>query len=242
MTRPKDTDTLPCQNLQCKYCQKEKDKNTIKHGKNPGAQKGHKDHGLKIQKQPDQTIQHKPQQCKHCQTNLTQIPGTQTDTRYKNDINIQTNLTKHNQITITCPNCQTPNTKPYPKNLTSTIQYGKGVKAISVLFTHYAMDSYDKTQKILNDIFDIPISTGTIVNHVAEFTQKAEPILNEIPQRLHNEKVLHFDETGPYVEGINSGYIRHPVVRPHMLRFIPNGVSWVRMTMVCYLGLGCGGS
>jgi len=63
------------------------------------------------------------------------------------------------------------------------------------------MVSYDKTQKILNDIFDIPISTGTIVNHVSEFTKRAEPVLNEIPLRLQEETVLHFDETGAYVDG-----------------------------------------
>jgi hypothetical protein len=40
--------------------------------------------------------------------------------------------------------------------LTSTIQYGKSIKTISTLFTHYTMTSYDKTQKILNDIFDMP--------------------------------------------------------------------------------------
>jgi transposase-like protein len=34
MTRPRDANTLPCQNLQCKHNKKEKDKNTIKHGKN----------------------------------------------------------------------------------------------------------------------------------------------------------------------------------------------------------------
>ncbi|MCL1971303.1 MAG: transposase [Candidatus Bathyarchaeota archaeon] len=62
------------------------------------------------------------------------------------------------------------------------------------------MVSYDKTQKILNDIFDIPISTGTIVNHVSEFAQKAEPVLNEIPVRLQGELVLYFDETGVNVD------------------------------------------
>jgi transposase len=171
-----------------------------KTGKKPGAQKGHKGHGLKIERQPDQIITHQPAICKHCKTNLTEIHGTQTDTRYKIDINIQTQLTQHNQITLICPNCQTINTPAFPQDLTSTIQYGEGVKAISVLFTHYAMVSYDKTQKILNDIFDIPISTGTIVNHVSEFTQKAEPVLNGIPIKLQGESVLHFDETGVNVE------------------------------------------
>jgi len=169
--------------------------------KKPGGQPNHKGHGLKIQREADQTIQHKPTHCKHCQTNLTKLNGTPTDTRYKIDINIQTQLTRHNQITITCPNCQTQNPAAFPSDLTSRIQYGEGVKAISVLFTHYAMVSYDKTQKILNDIFDIPISTGTIVNHVSEFTQKAQPVLNEIPIKLQDENVLHFDETGVYVDG-----------------------------------------
>jgi hypothetical protein len=57
------------------------------------------------------------------------------------------------------------------------------------------MVSYGKTQKILNDIFNIPISVGTIINHVAEFAEKAQPVLNEIPLKLQEEAVLHFDET-----------------------------------------------
>jgi hypothetical protein len=62
------------------------------------------------------------------------------------------------------------------------------------------MVNYDKTQKNLNDIFNIPIPTGTIVNHISKFTQKAEPVLNEIPQKLQGESVLHFDETGVNVD------------------------------------------
>jgi hypothetical protein len=63
------------------------------------------------------------------------------------------------------------------------------------------MVSYGKTQKILNDIFNIPISIGTIVNHVAEFADKAQLVLNEIPLKLQEEAVLHFDETGDSVAG-----------------------------------------
>ena len=174
-----------------------------KTGKKPGAQPRHKGHGLKIQREPDKTIQHKPDHCKHCQTDLTTLNGTLNDVRYKIDIQIQTQLTRHNQITITCPNCQTTNHATFPPDLTSRIQYGEGVKAISVLFTHYAMVSYDKTQKILNDIFDIPLSTGTIANHVVEFAEKAEPITQEIPLRLQDAAVLHFDETSGRVDAKN---------------------------------------
>ncbi|MDR2700331.1 MAG: transposase [Nitrososphaerota archaeon] len=106
----------------------------------------------------------------------------------------------YSTITTTCPNCQTQNPAAFPPNLTTTTQYGQDVKTISVLFTHYTMVNYDKTQKNLNDIFNIPIPTGTIVNHISKFTQKAEPVLNEIPQKLQGESVLHFDETGVNVD------------------------------------------
>ncbi|MDR0460932.1 MAG: DUF6444 domain-containing protein [Nitrososphaerota archaeon] len=51
-----------------------------KTGKQPGAQKGHKGHGLKITRPPDQTIEYKPTTCKHCQTNLTNNHNDTTQT------------------------------------------------------------------------------------------------------------------------------------------------------------------
>ena len=56
MTRPRDTNTLPCQNLQCRYYQKEKDKNTIKHGKNRAG--------------------HQVYKCLHCNTYFTETKNT----------------------------------------------------------------------------------------------------------------------------------------------------------------------
>jgi transposase-like protein len=174
-----------------------------KTGKKPGGQPGHKGHGLKITKEPNKTIQLKPTICKHC--NNTDFKNTNNNTiidcRYKIDIKIQTELTRYDQIETICPVCKTTNLGQYPKDITSKIQYGEGVKAVSVLFTHYAMVSYDKTQKILNDVFDVPIGVGTIVNHVAEFVHKSESVLCEIQSQLKDASVLHLDETGVYVGG-----------------------------------------
>ncbi|MCL2477742.1 MAG: DUF6444 domain-containing protein [Candidatus Bathyarchaeota archaeon] len=171
-------------------------------GKKPGGQTGHKGHGLKITQQPDQTITLKPQICKQCNnTNFADTNGAIIDCRYKIDIKIQTNLTRYEQTQIVCPNCQTTNLGQYPKGITSRIQYGEGIRAMSVLLTHYAMVGYDKTQKIFEDVFNIALSRGTIVNHVCEFAQKGEMVLNEIPAMLKDASVLNSDETGVGVEG-----------------------------------------
>jgi transposase-like protein len=83
--------------------------------------------------------------------------------------------------------------------MNSRAQYGEGVRSISVLFSNYAMVGYDKTQKILKDVFGVPISTGTIVNHAKEFAQKSKPVLEEIAERLKQASVLHCDETSIHV-------------------------------------------
>jgi hypothetical protein len=70
-----------------------------------------------------------------------------------------------------------------------------------VLLTNYANISYDKTQKILTDVFDIPLSNSTIVNHVEDFAQKTLPHLAEIKTHLTNAEVIDVDETGARVAG-----------------------------------------
>jgi len=104
-------------------------------------------------------------------------------------------------LEVICPACQTVNVGQFPDGISSRAQYGEGVRGISVLFTHYAMVGYDKTQKILKDVFGIPIRAGTIANHVKEFAHKSKPALHEIAERLKNAAIVHCDETSLRVNG-----------------------------------------
>jgi transposase len=166
-----------------------------KSGKKPGGQPGHKGHSLKIEREPDETIALKPAICEQCSADTCDTEGTVVDSRYKIDIEVRTIITRYDQVEVVCPICETVSKGQFPESITSRTQCGEGVQAISVLFTHYAMVGYDKTQKILNDVFGIPIGAGTIANHVKEFAQKSEPILDEIAQKLKDSAVLHCDET-----------------------------------------------
>jgi transposase-like protein len=74
MTRQRDTNTPPCQNPQCKYHQKEKDKNTIKHGKNRAG--------------------HQVYKCQHCNTYFTQTKNTPLYRKHLTEQQI-TNICKH---------------------------------------------------------------------------------------------------------------------------------------------------
>ena len=172
-----------------------------KSDKKPGGQPGHKGHGLKIDREPDEIIALKPTKCEQCGADICDIEGSAEDCRYKIDIEVRTVITRYDQLEVVCPVCDTVNIGQYPDGINSRAQYGEGVRGISVLFTHYAMVGYDKTQKLLNDVFGVPIQAGTIANHVKEFAHKSKPVLHEIAQRLKSSPVLHCDETSVRVNG-----------------------------------------
>ena len=140
-----------------------------KSDKKPGGQPGHKGHGRKIEQEPSEIVTLKPTVCEHCMSNINDAEGTVKDSRYKIDVEIRTVVTRYDQVEVVCPICEAANVGQFPEVINSRTQYGEGVRGISVLFTHYAMVGYDKTQKILNDVFSVPISVGTIANHVKEF-------------------------------------------------------------------------
>ena len=173
-----------------------------KSGKKPGGQKGHTGSHLAITAEPDEIVQVKPEKCTNCGTDLREISGTITDDiRYKIDIEIITKITRYEQVEIICPVCKIANRGVFPDGVNSYIQYGDSVRAVSVVLNNYAMVSCDKTSKIMRDIFNIPIRTGTIVNHTKSFAKIAKPAAGEIPEKLINSALANFDETGTSMNG-----------------------------------------
>ena len=169
--------------------------------KKPGGQPGHKGHGLKIEREPDETVKLKALVCEQCGKDISESEGCICDVRFKIDVKIETKLIKYEQYKVVCPFCENINQKDFPENVNSTLQYGESVRALSVLFTNYAMVGYDKTHKIMNDVFGIPIKASTIANHTKDFADKCTPILAEICGQLKNSDILNCDETGVRVGG-----------------------------------------
>jgi transposase len=172
-----------------------------KSGKSPGGQAGHKGHFLRIDQEPDAVIELKSGQCVNCGENLLEIGGSSIETRDVVEVEIRTKVTRYAQMEVLCPCCSVRNREEFPDGINSQVQYGEGVRSIVVLLTNYANVSYDKTQKILNDVLEVPISTGTLVNHVNEFGEKSEELLREIKSRVKQGTVGHFDETSVRVNG-----------------------------------------
>ena len=172
-----------------------------KAGKKPGGQPGHKGHGLAINREPDEIVELRAANCGRCGAGLSGEEGDCRNIRYLIDIRIRTVITAFKQMESICPDCGAENLAAFPPGVTGTKQYGNGVRAISVLLTNYAMVGVDKTQRIMSDVFDVPLSAGTIVNMAKDCAAKSEPLLSEVAGRLKCADVLHNDETGIRVNG-----------------------------------------
>ena len=171
-----------------------------KSGKKPGGQEGHKGNGMKIDREPDEVISHKPAVCGGCPYADT-CKLRNCETRYEYEVEVKTKLIAHEVMGCNC--CQLTDQAErgtFPAHITGTKQYGKGVSALAVTLLTLGMVSVDRTQKLMSSL-GIPISKGTIQGMLTAAAQKTEKALDYIKQMILLKSVLHLDETGIQVNG-----------------------------------------
>ena len=172
-----------------------------KSGKKPGGQFGHKGHGLKLARGPDEAVTVNPIECNVCGFNLSLEPAQHADTRYVYDVQIEVRLVKYIIQKALCPKCGSVTVGTPPPECKGTQNYGNAIRALSVVMTNYANVSIDKTRKILRDLLDIPISGGTIKTIQRECALKTGDSIKEIKKNLLASPTLNVDETGFRAEG-----------------------------------------
>jgi transposase len=169
-----------------------------KSGKKAGGQKGHKGHGLKITREPDEVIQVAPVKCGECGCALPQGAMSKVDTRYVSDVRIDVTLIRYDIHKGVCPQCGAGTPGTPPPDCKGTVNYGNLVRTLGVVLTQYANVGIDKTHKILRDLLNVPISGGTIHNMMRECASSPATCgtIGEIKRNLLLSPSLNTDETG----------------------------------------------
>jgi len=168
-----------------------------KSGKNSGGQKGHKGSTLEQTKHPDEVVNHCLTQCGGCGFDLSDQCAQQFERRQVFDIpRISVKVCEHRAQIKICPCCSLRNKAEFPEFVTQPVQYGTELQAVAAYLSQYQMVPFKRLQELFNDVFQIPLSQGTldsILNRgheqLAEFEQQAKQGL------LHSE-LVHFDESG----------------------------------------------
>ena len=173
-----------------------------KTGRKPGGQKGHKGHGLKIEREPDEVVKVEAVTCPDCGCRLAGENSVLAEVRYVYDVQIDVKLTKYEICETRCPECGMNVAGKPPEDCRGTLNYGHKIRALAIVLTQYACVGIDKTHKILRDLLGVPISGGTIKNIMTECASlAAEGPKKVIKRHLLSSPTLNVDETGGRMAG-----------------------------------------
>ena len=170
-------------------------------GLKPGAQKGHNGCCLEAVEHPDHIEYYPVLECEICQLNLS----PESFLRY---IEYQVfdpaspghfEVTAHRVEVKRC-NCGHKNYGTLPRGVTGHVQYGSKTQALAVYLHQYQLIPCQRIVEFFRDIFNLPISTGTICNFQKKTFEQLESTELAIASALMNEAVLGADETGMRVD------------------------------------------
>lgn len=173
-----------------------------KTGKKVGGQDGHPGSNLGFSDHPDVVVQHMPKKCDGCPNcELCKMLATIRERRQVVDIEMRTYITEHQALDV--PKCLLDGCckrGAFPEGVRARVQYGNDLAALAIALYTYGAVSYARTQDLLQSVFGISISQGTIHNMVHRCAKLFSGTLDTIKEALKKVPVLNVDETGVRVD------------------------------------------
>ena len=190
-----------------------------KTNRKPGGQPGHVGHTLERVEHPDHIVVHSMTDCSSCGGSLEHVPALHHEKRQVFDLPpVQIEVTQHEVEVKTCPHCHTKQVASFPVEVTGPVQYGPRIKTIAVYLTHYQFLPYERTAEFFHDIFEQPISKGTLVTFARTIGDSLADFEEIVHQELLKSPVIHLDETGIRVEGKRQWL--HVASTPHATAYL----------------------
>lgn len=168
-----------------------------------GGQEGHEGHTLEFNPNPDLIEPHRPAHCDHCQAPLPEeILASKVTKRQVFELPPLRYVTiEHQAETIICPCCGEATTAEFPADVTNPVQYGSQVKRLAVYLRNEQFIPYERERQMLADLFELPISTGSLQNFLETAAENVKPAIEAIKEAVKKAEVGHADETGFYISG-----------------------------------------
>lgn len=168
-----------------------------KSGRPVGGQHGHEGTTLMKTDTPDEVVSHQSNFCEHCGADLSGITPILDYVSQEIDVPpIAPHITEHRHYmkVCTCGHCN----RGYAKRGRggSAITYGKNIKAIIVYLSVVQCVPYERLQQLLEAVFGLHMSQGTVNNILQEANRKSKPAIELIKKAIMNSAIVGFDESG----------------------------------------------
>lgn len=172
-----------------------------KSDKPTGGQIGHEGNTLLCKSIPDVTIPHIPSYCNECGLSLSDIDSVSVERRQEIFIPpIRAKYLEHVSHTKIC-NCGNKCVGSFPEGINAPIQYSGQIGALVAYLSVFQYLPYKRITLMMQDVFGIPMSEGTVDNLLERVAQKAMPAYQVIQERIQLEAVIGGDETGASIGG-----------------------------------------
>ena len=172
-----------------------------KSGRKSGGQKGHKGYTLEMTSDPDKVINHFPVVCGVCGKDLSELKSNITEKRQVVELpQIQPIYIEHRGHSKFC-SCGYLNKSVFPATVKAPIQYGSNVENLVSYLNIGQYLPYKRISSMLENLFNLPLSQGSIKNMIARFAEKLLPAYENIRKEIESATVVGADETGAKLNG-----------------------------------------
>ena len=172
-----------------------------KTGRKPGGQKGHQGTTLQMVETPDEIVELVPSYCNKCGNDLRDVEAVFCSKRQSIEIPpITPKYVEYQCFSKQC-SCGHSQLGAYPAYITNHIQYGASVEAAVGYYSAYQYLPFNRMKQMFGQVFNLPISEGSLVNIVDKLGKKAQPIYEKIRLFIETSHSIGGDETGIKVNG-----------------------------------------
>ncbi len=166
-----------------------------KEAKVQGGQKGHQGKTLGKVEQADHIVRLTTPVC-GCGLSLDPESGEVEQTCQVFDLpQPKLEVTEYQRIRQRCA-CGCEHLGVFPAGLHAPVQYGPGVRALTVLLGNSCQLSYEKVSTLFTDLFGYDLNESTAVSNNELAYERLETTENQIKEALLAGEVTHFDESG----------------------------------------------
>ncbi|HET9655173.1 MAG TPA: IS66 family transposase [Kineosporiaceae bacterium] len=170
-------------------------------GRKPGGQPGHPGSTLELVDNPNERLRHEPGRCTGCGGDLSGAPQVGVERRQVVDLPpVSVQVTEHQLIARRC-GCGTTTCGAAPDGVSAPVPYGPRITAIVLYLCVGQFLSKKRTAQALAELFDVPVSEGTVVTMTRRAADGLDGFVAEVADRIAHAEVAGFDETGLRVAG-----------------------------------------
>jgi transposase/uncharacterized coiled-coil protein SlyX len=167
----------------------------------PGRQPGAPGKTLTAVADPDEVVEHRPQRCRGCQTDLANAAVVDVDRRQVVDLPpVRPVVTEHQMMSCRCA-CGTVTKAGVPEGVSASVQYGPGAAAVALylLVAHHV--PFARVVRIMTDLLGFLVSPGWVNNCLARAAAALTAFRDRMRACLAAAGLVHFDESGVRVGG-----------------------------------------